>query len=402
MFRHSNAPSGHRALASLVLASLIAFAPLAEAGRVRNNPPVISGSPTTTVTVATAYAFQPTASDADGNRLTFKISGKPVWATFSSATGRLSGTPGTAGTYSSISIKVTDGKATVALPTFAITVKTAVTAPVNTPPTISGAPATSVLASSNYLFRPTAADANGDALTFSIVGKPAWATFEASTGTLYGTPLVIDAGTYGSITISVSDGKAAASLAPFAITVTAPATNRAPTISGSAVTSGQVDRPYAFQPTAADADSDTLTFSIVNKPSWATFDSSNGTLYGTPTAANVGTYSNITISVSDGKASASLGAFAINVAAAPTKSVTLNWTAPTMNTDGSALTNLAGYIVSYGTASRSYSTTLQLTGAGMNSVVLEGFAPGTYYFTIKSTNNAGVESDYSGEVVAQL
>ena len=49
-------------------------------------------------------------------------------------------------------------------------------------PTISGAPPTSVVQGTQYAFQPTASDVNGDVLTFSIVNKPAWATFTTSTG----------------------------------------------------------------------------------------------------------------------------------------------------------------------------------------------------------------------------
>jgi len=401
MFRtRSRLQAPRNLLAALAFASLFAFAPGAEAGKRSNMPPVISGTPARVAVVGAAYGFQPSAMDPEGRAVVFRIKGKPTWATFSSTTGRLSGTPSAAGLSPLITISASDGKKVASLAPFQISVSAAV---VNSAPTIAGSPLTSVQTGTNYSFRPTAADANGDTLTFSIVGKPTWASFEATTGTLYGTPLALDCATYNSITISVSDGKATATLAPFAITVSAPpVTNRAPTISGAAVTSAQVDRPYAFQPTAADADNDALTFSITNKPTWATFDAGRGTLYGTPTAANVGTTSGVVISVSDGKEKVSLAPFAVNVTPAPTRTVTLNWTAPTMNTDGSALTDLAGYTVFYGTTSRQYATSLKLSGAGTNSVVLEGFSAGTYYFTIKSVNNAGVESDYAGEVVAVL
>ena len=270
----------------------------------------------------------------------------------------------------------------------------------NKPPVISGSPALNATVGVGYAFQPSAFDPEGKMVSYRISGKPAWATFSTATGRLAGTPTA--AGKTGSITISASDGKKAAALPAFSITVAAPVVNRAPTISGAPVTAAQVDRPYAFQPTATDADNDTLTFSISGKPSWATFDSTSGTLYGTPVAGDVGMSSNIMISVTDGKQQVALAPFSINVAPAPTRTVTLNWTAPTMNTDGSALTDLAGYTVFYGNASRQYSTSLRLTGAGTNSVVIEGFASGTWYFTIKSVNNAGVESDYGGEVVAQL
>jgi len=90
--------------------------------------------------------------------------------------------------------------------------------PANTAPTIAGAPATSVTAGQSYSFKPTATDANGDTLTYSITGKPSWATFSTATGQLSGTAL---AGTYSNIVISVSDSKASTALPAFAITATA-------------------------------------------------------------------------------------------------------------------------------------------------------------------------------------
>src|SRR5581483_2849230 len=102
------------------------------------------------------------------------------------------------------------------------------------------------------------------------------------------------------------------------------------------------------------------TFSIANKPSWATFSTSSGALSGSPTSANVGTYNSILISVSDGVSSASLPSFGISVVASTSGSATVKWTAPTLNTDGSALTNLAGYYVKYGTSPTSLTGSVQI------------------------------------------
>jgi len=57
-------------------------------------------------------------------------------------------------------------------------------------------------------------------------------------------------------------------------------------------------------------DGNTLTYSITNMPSWASFTPSSGALTGT---AVLGTYSNIQIGVSDGSLSATLPAFSITV-----------------------------------------------------------------------------------------
>jgi hypothetical protein len=91
--------------------------------------------------------------------------------------------------------------------------------PVNTAPTISGTPATSVLEGGTYRFAPSARDANGDPLTFSIMGKPGWAYFDSATGALYGWPSAPDVATYTNIKISVSDGQATAQLPTFSIAV---------------------------------------------------------------------------------------------------------------------------------------------------------------------------------------
>jgi hypothetical protein len=96
----------------------------------------------------------------------------------------------------------------------------------NTAPTISGAPATQVTAGTAYTFTPTANDAEGNTLTFSITNMPAWATFSTSNGRLTGTPSA--AGSFANITISVSDGTNTASLAAFTVTVNAVATTPPP------------------------------------------------------------------------------------------------------------------------------------------------------------------------------
>src|SRR5262245_6183008 len=68
--------------------------------------------------------------------------------------------------------------------------------------------------------------------------------------------------------------------------------NTAPTISGSPATSVVPGQTYTFTPAAADPNGDRLTFEILNQPGWAQFDTATGRLTGTPTAAQIGTYSN--------------------------------------------------------------------------------------------------------------
>ena len=283
------------------------------------NMPKISGTPTTSVVAGNNYSFQPTASDPNGDPLVFSISKRPSWARFDTVTGRLYGVPTSAdaGRTRDIVISVSDGKYVAKLPKFTLRVSA------GTAPTISGSPPTTVSAGSPYDFKPTAADPDGQALTFAVINKPTWASFDAATGRLSGTPGAISAGTYSNVGISVTDGSSTASLAPFTITVTAQA-NTPPTISGTPATSVQVGNAYDFRPTASDANGNTLRFSIVNPPSWATFDTATGRLSGTPQSGNVGTTAQIVISVTDSIDVTFLPMFSITVTAPPPVAPTNN------------------------------------------------------------------------------
>ncbi len=384
-----------------------------------NAPPVISGSPATVVSVGTSYVFEPDASDPDGDPITFVATNKPSWMNFDTRTGRLSGvaTESVVGTYDDIRIIASDGKAASSLPKFSLMVTTdpvpppppppppaaaasAATAPAaagNSAPSISGTPATAVNEGQAYSFQPTASDPDGDALTFSVSGAPTWAIFNAGTGRLSGTPPKGAAGSYPGISISVSDGAATATLPAFSITVNVPA-NSAPTISGTPVTTVQAGQPYSFQPSASDDDSATLRFGIAGKPAWASFDETTGRLWGTPVEADIGTHTNIVISVSDGVSSASLPSFSITVTGIVRGSAELSWTAPTQNEDGSALTNLAGYKVRYGTSAADLDTVLDVPGASTTDIVIEDLTAGTWYFTVASYTNTGVQSAPAGPV----
>ena len=373
-------------------ARLAAFSIKVSAATTTNHPPTLSGTPPATATVGAAYSYRPTYADADGDTLTFSITNRPAWALFATSNGHISGTPTAAnvGTTSNIILRVSDGKTTTSLAPFSIKVNASGTA--NRAPTIAGTPAKTASVGVAYSFRPTASDPDGNALTFSIVNKPSWATFSTSSGQLSGTPTTT--GTTSNITIKVSDGKLSASLPAFALQVTTATTgNHAPTITGTPATTATVGAAYSFRPTASDADGNALTFTIANKPAWTTFSASTGQLSGTPATAQVGTTSNITITVSDGKSSTALKAFSIKVSGASSGgSVTLDWTPPTRNTDGSSLTNIAGYRIIYGTSASALTKTIQIANPGLTSYLVENLAAGTWYFSIKTYNSLGTES----------
>jgi len=71
---------------------------------------------------------------------------------------------------------------------------------------------------------------------------------------------------------------------------------------------------------------------------------------------------------------------------------TLDWMPPTENNDGSALTNLAGYTVYYGTDRNDLSQSVKVSNPGLASYTVTGLTSGTWYFAVTSYSADGVES----------
>jgi hypothetical protein len=182
--------------------------------------------------------------------------------------------------------------------------------------------------------------------------------------------------------------------------VSATNTNSPAAISGTPGTQVHSGQAYSFTPSASDPDGDKLTFSVQNKPSWATFSTTSGELSGTPSSAQTGSYANIVISVSDGITSASLAPFSITVAAAPaaTGSALLTWNAPVANTDSSTLVDLAGYKINYGTSSGALTHTVTISDPTATSYTLQGLDTGTWYFAVSDFTTAGTVSALSAVV----
>ena len=171
--------------------------------------------------------------------------------------------------------------------------------------------------------------------------------------------------------------------------------NQAPTITGAPPPSVLEGQPYDFTPAAVDPDGDTLTFSISRKPGWATFDKTTGRLSGTPDAQNVGTFTNIGITVSDGQASAALSKFDISVDAIALGQATLSWMPPTSNDDGSPLMDLSGYRIYYGRNQGDLTRVARLDNPGLTRYVVESLVPAKWFFAMTAVNSQGVESNRS-------
>lgn len=183
------------------------------------------------------------------------------------------------------------------------------------------------------------------------------------------------------------------------------------TISGTPSPVVAAGARYSFQPTAKDTVRSRIKFNIYNKPAWASFDETTGRLSGQPTRRDVGTYRDIRIRLTDWYGYVTTPTFSITVTNPPpavsqlpvvsrptVSNAALDWTPPTENTDGTVLTNLAGYIVRYGKSASSLTDSIKLQNPGLTSYVVDNLTSGTWYFAVSSYSATGVESSQSGVI----
>jgi hypothetical protein len=392
-----------------------------------NQAPTISGNPATQATEGSTYSFTPSASDPDGDKLSFSISNPPTWATFDTTSGTLTGTPTSSdvGLHSNIVISVSDGMDTASLAAFNINVDalqlggvvgfSKTTASVNEGGTVNititrsndadeasikcGTHGVTAVSSTrggdDYTgFDPTAVNfAKGE--TSKVVSVKTLDNTEVESTETFEIFLESPSAGYeldsnAVVTVSIVDDD----VEP----------NQVPVISGTPPGTAKVDDNYSFTPTASDADGDSLSFTISNKPTWASFDEQTGKLSGIPQAADIGTYSDIGITVSDGSDSSTLTAFTIVVEDASTVgSITLSWTPPSTREDGTSLSlsEIDGYHIYKGDSESFLELEMDINDNSVTEYTLSNIPAGTYYFSVTTYDIEGNESGFSNTIQKQ-
>ncbi len=376
-----------------------------------NQAPTISGEPTASVDEGAIYAFSPSASDPEGDSLNFTIVNCPNWASFDSQSGTLSGTPdySAAGSYDNIQISVDDGELSAALPAFSIAVNDVSQDPVvePTPDPVTGAPvmlSASISGDSvNLAWTPQENDIPDGGYDIIIDGYDTNTTYRTTaTSTSIDGMDLSQSHCFAVQARYVSTNEFYDSAALCTTALASP--NQPPEISGSPQTTVQVGESYSFTPTSSDADGDTLSFTAVNLPTWASFDSQSGTLTGTPDSQDVGSYSGIEILVSDGESSTSLTPFTLVVEATPTQSTppstTLTWTAPSTRSDGTpiSLSEISGYRIYVGDTETSMALVVDINDHTVTEHTLTDLSAGGHYFSITAYDVDGNESGLSNVI----
>lgn len=271
-----------------------------------NRAPVLDSIGSQVLTEGEPYNLLINATDPDSNPIIYSATTLPPGSVFIPSTSSFSWIPGSdqSGNYD-VTFTASDGSLSDS-ETVTFTVNNG-----NEAPVLDVIGAKSIAENSPLTFVVSANDINGDSLNYSASGLPDGAVFDAEQQSFYWTPDYSQAGTF-TVTITVTDG-VFSDFETVEITVTN--SNRTPVISGIPGGSVMATTNYSFTPVASDPDGDSMTFAIVNKPNWATFNSDTGELSGIPTEDQIGSSADIIISVSDSSDSSSLSPFSIDVIA---------------------------------------------------------------------------------------
>ena len=258
-------------------------------GTPTNWAPVLETPGSRTVAINGQLSFPVTATDMDGDTLTYSATGLPSGATFSGQTFSWTPTSDQVGTYQ-VAFAVTDGQFSDS-ETVTITVEGS-GAVANNPPSFNAINVPPANENAPLTISVSASDPDGDPITYSTGSLPSGASFSGQS--LTWTPTYEQSGVY-QVTFTASDGT---SEATETISITVANVNRAPVLTSLSDQSSDGASPLTFAVAAADPDGDTLTYSASGLPSGATFV--DGGFSWTPAANQIGAY-DITFAVSDGE-----------------------------------------------------------------------------------------------------
>jgi len=151
----------------------------------------------------------------------------------------------------------------------------------------------------------------------------------------------------------------------------------------------------------ADSDTDIASVSWVNDRGWQGKASGTESWKTGSIPLEMGE-NRITVIAEDSSGATTSRSIVIKRESGRTGSVTLSWTAPTARTDGSPLTNLAGYKIFYGRMSGIYDYRIDINNPGIVAYVVENLVSGDWYFAMAAYDSAGLESDRSNEVRREI
>ncbi|HEU5003864.1 MAG TPA: putative Ig domain-containing protein [Actinomycetota bacterium] len=330
-------------------------------------PPVFTAdTPTTPASAGTAYSYSFTASGSPAPTFSLTSGTLPPGLTLN-ATGVLSGTPTTGGTYSFV-VKASNSAGSATTPSLGITVNQAPAFTADSPPNASaGAP---------YSYTFTASGFPAPTFALNTGSLPTGLSLSPG-GVLSGTPT-----TGGSFTFTVKATNSVATATTPSLTIQV---TKGPAFTADSPPGGTVGTPYTYTFTASGSPAPTFSVATGSLPPGLGLNATTGVLSGTPTTG--GQYS-FAVSASNSAGQVTSPSLPVTIAQAPALTAASPPSSATAGTAYSYTFTASGFPApAFSVATGSLPPGLVLTAAG----VLSGTptAGGPFSFTVAATNSAG-------------
>ena len=272
-----------------------------------NNAPTIASINDQTNIIEDPVSLQVTASDSDGDTLSYSATGLPAGLSINTSSGLISGDiafgTDTSSPYS-VTVTVTDdGEPEESANTsFAWTVNSE--GPSNNAPTLTPVDNQTNTVADTVSLQVLASDTDGDTLSYSATGLPAGLSINTSSGLISGDiAFGADTSSPYSVTVTVTDDGEPEESAntSFAWTVNSEGpSNNAPTLTPVDNQTNTVADTVSLQVLASDTDGDTLSYSATGLPAGLSIDVSLGVISGTiTTGAEVGSPYAVIVTITD-------------------------------------------------------------------------------------------------------
>ncbi len=278
-----------------------------------NRPPFFESAPPARALAGKSFLYDASASDPDGDPVSFKLDFGPAGMAVDPGTGLLQWTPVAAdlGAHD-VSLSALDGVGGHATQRWTLVVSGPGT---NRPPFFTTAPVVGASVGGAYAYDADAADPDGDPVGYGLLSGPAGLSIDAGSGKIawsYALP-----GTHA-VSIRAADAAGAEAVQAFDLIVGAlPSNPSAPRITTSPSTEAVTGILYVYQPAATDPDGDILSFVLDPAPASMTLDAATGRIRWTPALDQVGQH-RVGLSVRDGRGGETRQSFTVVVRDAAT------------------------------------------------------------------------------------
>jgi large repetitive protein len=259
-----------------------------------NHNPTITSVPTLVTNLERPYSYNLTATDSDGDSLTWSLDNAPAGMVIDANTGALRWNPSQnqIGTHT-IAVRATDSLGAYTGQEYTLKVNG-----INTPPQIQSSPNTVGGLNSPYKYQVKAIDLEGDTLKYTLGRRPTGMVVDPNTGLITWTPNSAQIGTQ-TIDVLVTDAQGSVSTQTYNLVVGSTPINQPPNITSTPKFTSDINTKYQYQILATDPENQQLTYALTTAPNGMVIDANTGLItWNNPTLGN--TQINITATDTSG------------------------------------------------------------------------------------------------------